>query len=507
MNFSSTPLDQIQTADLAVEFARRKVARERLLEFAQYVNPSYDPQPVHEYIAERLERIESGDLRRLAIFVPPAIGKSELVSRIFPAWVVGRNPDRKIIETSYNEDLAKGFGRNVRDTMLSPEFVRLFPDCKLDEKAQAADAWATTARGTYKAEGVGGGLIGFHGHIAIIDDPYAGPAEGESPTRQKTIWDWYTGTLVNRLLAYHDGPGAIILIMQRWHDEDLGGKCLEHEDWEVVKIPSIAEENDPLGRDVGSALWPERRSLQELRAIRKANPRMFMATHQQEPVATSGEIFESAWFREWRNLPPNLTYYGASDYAVSQNAGDYTVHVVAGVDDSANLYVVDMWRDRTNSREWIDALVELYRQWEPFMWAEERGQILKGVGPFLELRMREEGLYTIRKPFTSTGNKELRARSIAGMAQSGRVYLPHEAPWLGDFLHECVRFPNGKHDDMVDAMALLGKLLTSMRTVAKPPSRAAEVVDEERNPTFNEMLERRRARRRGIRMTPTTYAR
>ena len=156
----------------AEELARRQAAKKGLIEFCQFMDSSYEPYPIHKLIARKLEDVEAGRLRRLAIFVPPAIGKSRLASEFFPSWFFGRNPTMEFIETSYDEALAKSFGRNVRNFLQHPNYSLLFPDVELAGDATAMAEWKTNQGGEYKAEGVGGGLIGFHGHIAIIDDPF-----------------------------------------------------------------------------------------------------------------------------------------------------------------------------------------------------------------------------------------------------------------------------------------------------------------------------------------------
>lgn len=486
---------------LLKELAIRGKARSSLIGFAKYLDPTYEVYKPHEYIAERLEKVLTGEIRRLAIFIPPASGKSTLVSRTFPAYALAKDPTLKFIATSYNADLAKGFGREVRNKIREPAFQTLFPRTQIAEDATAADQWATTAGGTYKAEGVGGGLIGFHAHIAIIDDPLRSWADALAPNTREASWDWYTSVLLNRLRPYKDGKGAVILIMQRWHDLDLGGRVINDPEWEVVSLPSLAEEDDPLGREPGEALIPEWRTREELLDLQKKNPTQFLALHQQKPVADEGDIFNLSWFQRYDTLPDNLVYYGASDYAVSESGGDFTVHLVAGMAPNKHLYIVDLWRERTTSRDWVEAYIEMIRRYEPFMWADEKGQIIKGVAPWRSLRMREEGLSVIQKPFTSTTNKVLRARAIAAMAQEGRISLPRQAPWVGDFEFELSRFPRGQHDDMVDAFSLLGRMIEKLR----PDFAAAAALEkpkpeQPRSMTFKEALKRRGDQRAGKRV-------
>jgi predicted phage terminase large subunit-like protein len=486
------------------ELNRRANAKRRLIDFAKYVDPNYIAFPVHHYIAEKLEKVERGETRRLAIFVGPSTGKSRLASEIFPAWVQGRNKNFELIACSYNADKAEEFGATARNLIKEPAYGRLFPEVTLAEDSRAQGYWKTSAGGTYKAEGVDGGLVGFHAHIAIIDDPVKNVEEAFSDRRRSGIQNWYSAVLLNRLRSYKGGPGSVILIMQRWHDDDLGGYVLKkmqdgEEHWDIVMLPSLAEADDPLGRAEGEPLLPDgpnQRTREELYVLKRDNPEHFMALHQQKPLSESGEIFKREWFQTYHNLPQNLTFYAASDYATGEHIGDYTVHVVVGVDQNGYIYVVDVWRDRKSSLEWVDAVLRLAVRWSVLMWGEERGQIIKGVGPFLAVKMQEEGVYFLRRGMSSTGNKVLRARSIAGMVQSKRVFLPERADWLSDFLYELTHFPSTKHDDQVDAFSLLGRMLTSLRAtrVEQPPEERPEKIV-----TFNDLVARRGRQRRGIR--------
>jgi len=486
------------TQEILTELQKRSRAKRGLIDFASYMDEMYESHAVHRLIAKKLEEVESGACRRLAIFIPPSSGKSELVSRFFPAWCVGRSPRTKFIHASYNADLAASFGRVIRDRIKDPRFGNIFPGVKLDPQAMARDEWATTAGGTYKAEGVGGGLIGFHAHIAIIDDPTKDWEQASSAAHREMLWNWYTSVLLNRLRPYKNGPGAVILIMQRWYDDDLGGRVKRQGDWDVLEVPSIATANDPLGRSEGEALLPAWRSIKELHAIRDENPMQFIALHQQQPVPNEGDVFDPDWFGEYDELPSALSFYGASDYATSEDRGDYSVHLVGGCDSVGNIYFTDMFRRQCDTAVWVDALLELMRQRSPNAWAEEPGAILKGVGPFIRRRMQEEDLYVTRRPFPSIANKVSRAATFAGLAQTGKIFLPKGAPWVGDFIDELVRFPRGKNDDMVDAGALLCRMIVKIN---RGEGAVVEAKPEApRNLTFDEMVQRRVLRSRGTRI-------
>lgn len=491
-------VEDFNAEDLLGEIQKRGRAKRKLIDFASYMDEAFEAHPIHEMIAAKLEEVESGACRRLAIFIPPSSGKSELVSRIFPAWSIGRNPRLKFIHASYNADLAASFGRVIRDKVRDPRYRNIF-DTQLDPDAMARDQWATTAGGTYKAEGVGGGLIGFHAHIALIDDPVKDWEQASSDSQREGLYNWFTSVLLNRLRPYKSGPGAIVLIMQRWLDDDLGGRIKLEGGWDVLEIGSLAESDDPLGRAEGEALIPSWRSKEELHAIRDRNPIQFMALHQQKPVPDTGEVFNPEWFQYYDQLPRGLSFHGASDYAISDGGGDFSVHLCGGLSDSSDLYLCDLWREQAETAIWVDALIEIIKRRNPIEWAEEGGAIIKGVGPFIKRRLNEEGVYIVRRNYPSIGNKRARAATFAGMAQMGKIWLPRNASWVGPFLHELARFPRGANDDQVDAGSLLCRMVVKSigGDLNDAPARPQEPM---RNLTFDEMVGRAKARRTGRRI-------
>ena len=506
--------------DAAKQLIGRKRAQKRLIPFAQSIDSTYEPYPVHHYIAERLEDVESGRIRRLAIFVPPAIGKSRLSSEIFPAWVFGRNPNFEIIAASYDDDLSRGFGRNVRNIIKSPDYELVFPGVNVAADAHAMDAWGTNQEGEYKAQGVGGGLIGFHANIAIIDDPFKDYASASSLHQRNKVWDWYSGVLLNRLRSYRDGPGSVILIMQRWHDDDLGGRLEkisadadDAEEWEIVDIPSLAEEDDALGRQPGECLIPDgpnRRTVEELKTIQARHPSMFMAVHQQKPVPDEGDMFKSGELRRYTpgELPPYMALYGCSDIALSEGTGDYTVHAVFGVDNAGHIWMLDLWRKQVDINEGVEKCVELMLFHKPRKWFFEKVGLQKAFGPVLQKRKRELGAFTLldEVSMAGLGSKDSpdRAGAFAGAVQMGYVHVPRGAEWLGPLEYELTRFPNSRYDDQVDALALIGIRLSTLRGFGAEPkitdNSIPEIVPESR--TFDQYLDRATRKRRGLRMRP-----
>lgn len=457
--------------EILTELLRRKRATESLVDFTEYTYGRYRTAPHHAIIAERLERVQRGESKRLMLLLPPRHGKSELASKRFPAFALGKRPELQFISASATGGLAEDFGREVRNIIGSQEYKQLFPKTALAEDSQAKGKWNTSVGGVYYAVGVGGAVIGRGADIFLIDDPYATMADAQSATTRKNVWEWYTGTVYNRLQP----GGSIVLINHRMHEDDLTGALLGQQaaggdQWEVVELPAIS--------DSGEALWPEAYPIEALRQIqRNTLPRFWSALYQQKPSPEEGEFFKRDWFKWYTAPPQHLRKYGASDYAVTAKGGDYTVHVVAGVDPDDNLYVLDIWRGQTESHKWVEAFIDLVAEHKPLNWAEEQGQIIKSLGPFIDKRMRERKTYCRREQMTSVSDKPTRCRAFQARAAMGKVYLPHNAPWVADLLTEMINFPAGKHDDQVDTLGLVGRMLDQM-VAGKTPAKTTPAQDK-----------------------------
>lgn len=502
-----------EVSTVARTLVQRRRAQQNLIDFAQFIDQSYEPFAIHRLIARKLEDVEAGRLRRLAIFVPPAVGKSRLASELFVAWVFGRNPSYEVIAGSYNKDKAAEFGSIARDIVRDQQFGLLFSDTEVSANVAAADSWKTTQSGSYKATGVAGGIIGFHAHIAIIDDPFKNYQEASSLEYREAVWNWYTGVLLNRLRSYKNGPGAVVLIMQRWHDDDLGGRVEKlaasgEEQWDILSIPSIAEVDDCLGRQPGEALLPEgpnRRTLEELAALRARNSNLFMALHQQKPVSDEGDLFNPNWLREYSqsDLPRLLTFYGSSDWALSKGSGDYTVHVVFGVCPNGHLWIVDLVRSQSDVLDGVEKCIDLMLGWKVLKWFNERTMLNKAVGPVLRKRKVERSAWSVLEDVSVVGlgskHSPDRAGSIAGAMQLGYVHVPALAPWLGDLKWELSRFPNGRNDDQVDALSIIGQKLNTLRgSAAAPITAIGTPIVRPVLYTFNDLMNRAALRRSGV---------
>lgn len=420
------------------------MARQSLLAFTEYTNPLYKRAAHHELIARKLEAVERGEIDRLMIFMPPRHGKSELASKRFPAWCLGKDPKRQLIAASYNSDLANDFGRSVRNIVAEPEFGEVFPGVSLAPDSQAANRMNTNHGGAYVAAGVGTAVTGRGAHIALIDDPFKDREEADSERRRDLVWDWYRSTLYTRLMP----GGAIVLIQTRWHEDDLAGRLLEQEkdQWEVLELPAIGEHYD--------ALWPEWYPRDVLDRIQSTiGPREWSALYQQRPQPDEGTFFKREWFKSTERLPA-VRYYGSSDYAVTDAGGDFTVHRVWGIDAQGDIYRIDGWRGQTASDEWIERKLDLIAKWKPLCWFGEGGVIQKAVEPMLRRRMRERSVHCRLEWLSSIHDKPTRARSFQAMASMGRVKFERGAD-----LSEFLVFPAGKHDDEVDTASLIGRAI------------------------------------------------
>lgn len=458
MNFHVSP------QEAAKELLKRRSVRQSLTEFARLCG--FEPARHHLLLIDALEAVERGDLQRLAVFMPPGSAKSTYASKLFPPWLMARQPKANILAASHTTELAEKWGRWVRN-IVNEHSITLGVSPSPD--SQAAGRWSLTSGAEYYAAGVGTGIAGFRAKYGLIDDPIRSRQDADSELIRDRIWDWYINDFRTRLV-----PGAAeILIQTRWHEDDLAGRALNHSNWHVISLPAIAEENDQLGRAVGEPLWDDDAYGygEQIEELRKNTPaRTWSALYQQRPAPEEGDYFKADWLKPYDHKPDPKTMriYGGSDYAVTSDGGDYTVHAVIGLDPEGRMYLLDLWRKQAAADKWVEAFCDLVIEWKPVAWAEEQGQIRSGVGPFLDRRIRERKAYVVREQFPTRGDKAVRARSMAGRMGLEGLYVPINAPWYADFRSELLSFPAGKHDDQVDAIGLVGQLLDKMMSGTKP---------------------------------------
>ena len=451
--------------EAASELLKRREARSSLLAFTEYTLPEFQPGEHHKLICEKLEAVERGDINRLMVFAPPRHTKSELASRRFPAWFMGRNPNKQIIATTYGHDFAADFGRDVRGILQTEEYQKLF-DVDLRQDSKSANRWHTTNGGVYITTGVGGAITGRGAHVALIDDPFKNRDDADSEVYRDRVWKWYTSTLYTRLMP----GGAIALIMTRWHEDDLAGRLLEEmenggDQWEVIDLKAI--ENEDTKNE--QALWPEWYPLDVLKQTKKViGTRDWGALYQQNPTPAEGTLFKRDWFNRYREAPDLMNIYISSDYAVSDE-GDFTEFGVWGIDTDFNLWALDWWYGQETADVWINELLKLAKQYKPMCSFGETGVIRKAVEPFLTKQMRRDRVFFRQEWITRTTNKVAMARAFQGLAASGKVYIPH-TDWGDRLIKQLTEFPAAKHDDAVDVCALIGLALEDQHEAIAPPT-------------------------------------
>lgn len=432
-------------------------ARQSLSWFMEYTSRGrWKPARHLDAVCERLEAVESGRCRRLILALPPRHGKSEIASRGFPAWVLGRNPEREILLASYSAELAFDFSRMAR-ALLRDWGPRLW-GVRLAHDSSSVGRWGIDGhRGGLVAAGVGGPFTGRGADVLIIDDPIKNADEAASDIIRQRQWEWYRTTARTRLAP----GGAIVVIQTRWHEDDLTGRLLADaaaggEQWEVLSLPAMADEDDPLGRSVGDPLWPARFPLPELEAVKRAvGSRVWAALYQQRPSPEEGGIIKRAWWRFYDTPPADfeqmLISWDLAFKNVESSSGnpDYVVGQVWGR-RGADCYLLDQERGRWDFVETVAVVERLAARWP-----EARPVLIEDAanGPAVIASLRRKlGAILPVKP---EGGKVARVNAISPWLESGNVYLPAPAthPWVQELIEEAAAFPNGRHDDQVDSMS------------------------------------------------------
>lgn len=391
---------------------------------------------------------------RLIVSMPPRHGKSELLSHWTPIWYLANFPRKRIILASYAADFAASWGRKVRNTIVNSGI-----EMDLADDLGAAARWELSQGGGMTTAGVGGPITGRGADLLIIDDPVKNRAEAQSQVSRTHLWDWWRSTARTRL----EPGGSIIIVMTRWHEEDLVGQLLAEEDgefaetWDHIRLPAIAEDED-LYRDVGSALWPDRYDIDDLQRIRQAvGLEDWAGLYQQRPALAEGGLFKFQWWRfhkEWPKTIGQVYQFWDTAYKTGES-NDYSACVTMGVDRDT-FYVLDVWRDKVDYPNLTRVAQALYRRYEPNrVFVEDAAS-----GQSLVQSLRQETNLPVL-PVRVDKDKVSRANAVTGMLEAGRVSIPSNAQWLGPFLDELGMFPNGAHDDQVDAF--VGVLRQAMR--------------------------------------------
>lgn len=437
----------------AEELLRRRRARDGIEAWMRYRGAPHKPVLHHKLLIAELEKVERGDTRNLMFNLPPGSAKSTYGSVEFPAWYMGRNPNKLIIGTANTDELAEVFSRRVRNIVDTQQFRNVF-DFGLSPDKTGVGNWVTEPGGEYFAAGVGAAIAGRRGDLGLLDDPVKSREDADSERSRERVWQWYVNDFLTRLKP----DARKVAIGTRWHEDDLLGRILAREGklWRVISVPMEAHDDDPLGREFGERLWPEYFT-DEMIDLAKQDTRSWHALYQQEPTAEDGDFFKSEWFNTYDSPPKDLRIYAASDFAVTEGSGDFTEHGICGTDASGNLYILDWWRGQKAADHWIDRMADMVIKHQPMCWFGEAGPIRRSIEPFLMKRLAEREAFCRIEWLPSVADKESRARGIQAMMSMGKVWWPRFAHWKTEVQGQMMKFPAGKHDDSVDVMSLFGR--------------------------------------------------
>lgn len=431
--------------------ARLLASQNNILGFATSVYPGFKIGPHHRKLAKIFEDVISGTKKRVIINIAPRHGKSEFSSYLFPAYFLGKFPEKKIIMGTHTAGLSEDFGRRVRNLIESEEYNEIFPNTEIAEDQKAAGKWSTAAGGQYYAAGVGGALAGRGADLFVIDDPHS---EQDVKTNSRlafdTAWSWFQTGPLQRLMP----GGAIIVIMTRWSLLDLTGKLIDYqtknpeaEPWEIVELPAILPSGKPL--------WPEQWPIEALEKTKASlDPKYWNAQYMQQPTSDNSAIISRKHWRIWtRDDPPTCEYIIQSwDTAFeTKNNSDFSACTTWGVfyneeeGDSPQVILLDAFKDRMAFPELKQIALKHYKEWEPDAFIVEK----KAAGAPLIQELRNMGI-PVQEFSPSRGNdKMVRLNAVADLFSSGKIWAP-DTRWAREVIEEVASFPVGEHDDFVD---------------------------------------------------------
>jgi len=434
---------------------RLATAQDNMLGFASRVYPGFKIGPHHRKLAKIFTDVIEGRKKRVIINIAPRMGKSEFSSYLFPAYFLGKYPQKKIIMGTHTAGLSEDFGRRIRNLLDAEEYREIFPQTTVADDQKAAGKWSTGAGGQYYAAGVGGALAGRGADLFVIDDPHS---EQDVKTNSRlafdTAWSWFQTGPLQRLMP----GGAIIVIMTRWSLLDLTGRLInyqaknpEAEPWEIVELPAILNE----GTENEKSLWPEQWPLATLKSTKAAlDPKYWNAQYMQQPTAEGSAIVGRKMWRIWEgDEPPRCEYVIQSwDTAFeTKNNSDYSACTTWGVfyneeeGDAPQVILLDAFKDRMAFPELKVVALKHYKEWEPDAFIVEK----KAAGAPLIQELRAIGI-AVDEFSPSRGNdKIVRMNAVADLFSSGKVWAP-DTRWAREVIEEVAAFPVGEHDDYVD---------------------------------------------------------
>lgn len=408
----------------------------------------YIVYPHIKFISKQITRSIYEGGGRWIITLPPRHGKSEFFSKWLPGWFLDQFPNKNVILTSYGDSLSAGFGRWVRNHFDSNENTI----AKLKADNQSVSDFATTTGGAMFTAGVGGPITGKGAHLLIADDLYKNYEQAKSSTYRQTLKDWFNTTFYSR-----QEPGAtIIVLMTRWREDDLIGHLLnDHEDdWQLINLPAIAEENDMMGREKGQPLCPERYDLEALLGLKNGLPEQYWnAMYQQRPSKQEGELFQRTWWQYYDNPPHILEKIQFWDTANKPGiTNDYSVCATWGRAQNG-YYLLDLFRDKLAAPDLEQAMLQQYNKHRPSAVQIED----KASGTAMIQYMRQKTTIPVIAYEPGQKDKETRAINATPLAKSLKLHLPRQASWLNDFIEEHSQFPNGENDDQVDTTSQMAE--------------------------------------------------
>jgi predicted phage terminase large subunit-like protein len=463
---AATKIDHRQSIKAELNRARKRLGLDALAfpEWLPTIAPHWTWNWKHQnYLYSKLDLVTRGVCKRLMIFMPPRHTKTETVTVRYAAWRLEQNPKLNVILGCYNQKLANRFSRKTRRVCSTR--MTLATDRK------AVEEWETAIGGGFRAVGVGGGITGFGGDLIMIDDPVKSREEAESEAYREKCWDWFNDDLYTRL----EPGGSIVLTMTRWHDDDLAGRLIKEmndggEHWDIVSLPAIAEENDPLKRKEGEALCPARYDLPALERIKKRlGAYSFAALYQQRPTPREGALFKRDWFgkdkiKDPAEVPANLRWCRGYDLAVSQKtSADYTASFRCAFDKNGNLYIADGYHKRVEYPEQRRYVIQ--RMLNDVRTQHGVEKALHGEALVQDLRRVPATRHVPLKSVRVDTDKFTRALAWANLAEEGKVFLVRGGWSIEDFLAELFLFTGkgDKHDDQVDAVSVAVGMLSKMK--------------------------------------------
>lgn len=460
----------IGPAEAAAELLSRRKARESFPHYCAYRLPDdMNLAPHHVLLADALDKVEKGEIDRLLVMMPPGSAKSTYGSVYFPEYFVGRNPQLSVVAASHTAELAERFGRRVRNGVDDVEFKALFPQVALAADSTAAGRWGTNHGGEYTAVGVGGSITGRRGDLIVVDDPVRSREDADSERVREKTWEWWTNDLLTRLKP----GGRIVVIMTRWHEDDLAGRLLEREPqrWHVIKLPMIAGENDPLGREAGERLWKEWFTDEMVRQA-QSDPRSWISLYQQEPRPAEGAEFKRSWISRFNDAPKKMNKVILVDPAgdpqtakagTKRKKSDRTVMWVLGLAADGNAFVVDGIIDRLSLTQRADKLFELHKKHKPMQVRYERYGMMADVSYIKAEMERRQYRFKITE-VAGAVEKNARIRRLIPWFEGGRIWFPQALNYVDvqgnqhELIQELIEveyatFPVGRYDDGMDCLA------------------------------------------------------